>query len=54
VNKGTGKMLKTKNEGSNIENLGTNFKEPQTKPRRNILRTYMTMSWDIKEQNVMM
>jgi hypothetical protein len=28
---------------------GTNRKEPQTRPRRNILRAFVTRSWNFKE-----
>jgi hypothetical protein len=32
---------------------GTNWEEPQTRPRRNTLRGYGPVSWNFKAQDVM-
>jgi len=33
--------------------LTKELKEPQTRPRRSILRAYVTRSWNFKEKDIM-
>jgi hypothetical protein len=53
MDKGSGRVSTTNKEGRTTEVWGTNWKEPQTGPRKNILRAYATRLWNFKENDVM-
>jgi hypothetical protein len=46
-------MSVTMKEGRTTEDWGTNLKEPQTRPIRNVLTAYVPKSWNFKEQDIM-
>jgi len=53
MNKGSGRMSTMKKEGITTEDCRTNCKEPQTRPRRNILTAYVMRSRNLKDYDLM-
>jgi len=47
------KNVNTEEGRKNYRRLGTNGKEPQIMPKRNILRIYVMRLWNFKEQGIM-
>jgi hypothetical protein len=52
MEEGNGRMSTLKKAGRTKGGCGTNSKEPQIMPKRNILRTYVNKLWNFKEQGV--
>jgi hypothetical protein len=46
------RMSKTEKEGRTTEDLGTNWKQTQTRPRTSIFRAYVKRTWNYIKQGV--
>jgi hypothetical protein len=54
MDEGNGKRVKNEERRKYYRKVKNEMKKTQTRPRRNILIAYMTMSWYFKEHDVMM
>jgi len=53
MSEGNGRMSTLKKAGGTTGDWGTNWNEPQKRPKRNILRTHVQRLWNFTEQAVM-